>query len=303
MTAKQRRATVALGSGLALLLAACVGGSAAPTSSHRTGGPSTQPTHHHDAQPRPKHASTHGGSQPKPGSSGSNHHVTAGGTSASGSGHSTTGTSRSGDHRRPNPTGPKPVTTGTYTYRQSGSQTIAGMSSGFDPKGTLSVAQPRANGRQTSHMVIDSQQPPSDQTIQFNRHGMFLLASVQRYKFAGHTETIRCHFHPGLPLPPWPLKVGMTFHGSGDCGNIHVSGTGQVISRRTATVGRVAVPVFVIKSTLKTSGGVRSTTTDTEWFSPALRLSVKDVGDTKGKFGPFPFASHFTRTLSSTRPR
>jgi hypothetical protein len=195
------------------------------------------------------------------------------------------------------------VTVGTYVYRQSGSQNVAGMSSGFDPKGTLKVARPTARGRQTSQMVIDSEQPPSDQTMVFNKHGMFLLSTTQRYVVAGHTQTIRCRFDPGLPFPPWPLKVGTTFHGSGDCGNVRVSGSGRVASQRRATIGGVVVPVYVINSTLRTSGAVTSKTTDTEWFSPALRLPVKDVGRTKGRFGPFGFTSHFTRTLASTRPR
>jgi hypothetical protein len=199
--------------------------------------------------------------------------------------------------------GPRPVATGTYRYHQTGSQTIAGFTSGLDPHGALQVGKAKPNGRQTSHLILASHQPPSDQTMQFTNHGMFLLADVQRYAFAGHTETIRCTFHPGLPFPPWPLSVGSTFKGGGSCGNVHVSGSGHVISRRAVTIGGRSLQVFVINSTLKTTGGVTSTSTDLEWFAPTLRLSVRDAGKTTGSFGPVGFRSTFVRTLISTQPR
>lgn len=213
------------------------------------------------------------------------------------------GTKHQSGSSSPASTGPAPIAPGTYTYDQTGSQTISGFHSSVPPTSTLVVHPAKANGRQTSRMSSGDKQPPSDQTVLFNRKGMFLISQVERVAIPGRTETIRCTFHPGVPYPPWPVEVGQKVHAHTDCGQVKVTATGSVVGRRTATIGGKTLTVYVINTTLTTSGQASSTSHDTEWFSPDLRLSVRDTGTITGKFGPFSFNGTFTRTLSSTTPR
>lgn len=204
---------------------------------------------------------------------------------------------------RSSTTGPAPVVPGTYTFTQSGSQHIGGFTQQADPTATLVVRKAKPNGRQTSQLTTASGQPPSDQTLLFNNKGMFLVSQVERVKIPGKSETIRCTFHPAVPYPPWPVAVGAKVSAHTDCGQVTVRAKGAVIGRRTASIGGTSFTVYVIKVTLTTSGQVRSTSTDTEWFSPQLRLAVRDVSAINGKYGPFAFSGTITRTLTSTTPR
>ncbi len=190
---------------------------------------------------------------------------------------------------------------GTYTYTQTGSQKAAGFTSSVPPTSTLVVHKATANGEQTSVQKAGGKQV-SAQTLQFTSKGMFLVSEVENVLLPGHAETITCTFKPGVPYPPWPLTIGATAQSHTSCGPVSVAAKGDVIGRRTTTVGGTTLTVYVVKVTLTTSGQITSTSTDTEWFAPSLRLVVRDASTISGKYGPFSFTGSFTRTLTSTTP-
>jgi hypothetical protein len=302
MSSQHLRAPVAAVA--ALVLAGCGASTSSPQAAKQPGAhPSTAATHsvgasgskHHHASTAPHHLSTASSSK-----AGGTHSSTSPASSAAPTSTPTVST------RHPHSSGaaqagPAPIAAGTYTFKQTGSQKIAGFSSAVDPTTTMVVDPAKSDGEQTSHEAAGKQQA-TDQTLLFDRKGMFLVSEVEHLAIPGHNETITCTFHPGVPYPPWPLKVGDREQAGTSCGDVKVTASGQVTGRRTTKIGGKSLVVYVVKVTLTTSGQINSTSTDTEWFSPALRLTVRDIGTISGKYGPFSFTGSFTRTLTSTTP-
>jgi hypothetical protein len=193
------------------------------------------------------------------------------------------------------------VRAGTYRYRQSGTNTAGATSMAVPPEGTLRV-DPPSGSTQVWHRATDPNQPPSDTTLQFRPDGMWITSQIQRVTVAGQTSQFSCGFPTPMPAPPWPPTVGANFTGHGDCGTFTVDVTGRITSTRTVTLDGISVPVFIIESSLTTHGQVQSSATETDWFSPALRLAVHTETHGSGTYGIVSYRTDTVADLESTKP-
>lgn len=283
-----RAIALALGAAAALTLAAC--GSPAKALHHGKSNSATT-------------SSTEAGAGPASAAGGST-------TSAPGSATTKAGASSSpGGQGTPQPAGnagPTPATPGTYTYDQSGSTTIGGSSQPVPAQGTEVIDAPTSTGSgtwtQVWHAYLDPHQPPSDTTFAFSPTAVAVASEVMRASYGGQTASFSCTFSPPVPVIGWPLRVGYSFSGSGDCGSFTVSLSGQITGTHTVTLDGSPITTYVVEATYTTKGQVNSTTTETDWFDPGSRLDVHMASDTKGSYGAFPFEVQSTRDLVSEHP-
>ena len=190
---------------------------------------------------------------------------------------------------------PVPTTPGTYDYAQSGTSTAGSV----PPNGLLKVDPANASGIQVLHRQVDPSQPGSDTTVAFRADGPFITDTVTRQQ----QFEVRCHFDPPIAAPPWPATEGKPISGKADCGQIKVEVNGSITGHRTTKLDGADIEVVVATVTIKTTGQVESTTTETQWWAPSLRLTVHTESKSKGSFGAFPFESNVTSDLKSGKPR
>ena len=191
---------------------------------------------------------------------------------------------------------PVPATPGTYDYAQSGTSTTGPVA----PNGTLKVDPANASGVQVLHRYADPNQPPSDTTVAYRADGPFITDTVTRQQ----QFEIKCHFEPPIPAPPWPATDGKPITGKADCGQIKVEVNGSITGHRTTKLDGVDIEVVVATVTIKTTGDIQSTSTETQWWAPSLRLVTHIESHTKGTLGgAFPFESNTTSDLKSSKPR
>jgi len=221
----------------------------------------------------------------------------AGGSTTTAKKGSATTAKGSGTTSKPTQAGgaPAPATPGTYDYSQSGTSSLGTV----PPNGTLVVDKANSSGVQVWHRATDPSQPTSDTTIAFRSDGPFITDSVQR----ASGQTVTCHFDKPVPAPPFPATDGKPISGHANCGQITVDVSGSITGHRTTQLDGQTIEVVVATVTLTTHGQVESTATQTEWWSPALRLTVHSESKVDGRFGAFPFSSNVTSDLKSGQPR
>ncbi|MBA3653290.1 MAG: hypothetical protein H0W70_03760 [Actinobacteria bacterium] len=190
---------------------------------------------------------------------------------------------------------PVPAAPGTYDYAQSGTSSTGAVPA----NGTLKVDAAGPNGVQLLHRYVDPAQPPSDTTVAYRSDGPFITDTVVRQQ----QLEIKCHFDPAVPAPPWPATDGKPIAGKANCGSTSVDVKGTITGHRTTKLDGADIDVVVATVTITTHGQVESTNTETQWWSPALRLTVHTESHTKGTFsGTFPFESNVTTDLKSGKP-
>jgi hypothetical protein len=204
------------------------------------------------------------------------------------------------------PSGPVPPMAGTYDYAQSGSTTVGSSTTPVPQRGTI-VIDPAVSGgpgisHQTWHSYVDTNQPPTDTTYRFTPSGIAITSEVIRQSADGQSVTFTCTFATPLQVVPWPIRIGYSFSGTGDCTSFTVTVTGQITSSRQVSVDGEDITVYVIALTASTSGGLTSSDSETQWFAPSLRLLVHDDTNESGNYGPFSFKSDVTRDLLSSHP-
>ena len=194
--------------------------------------------------------------------------------------------------------GPAPVPKGTYHYKQTGSTTAGAQSYDTPPEGTMVVDAANDKGEQTLHRYVDPKGQPSDVTVVFEPDGIFLWKTTLRQ---GGQE-ITCTFDPRPATPPWPAVVGAKSSGSGDCGTFTIDIKLSITGTKQVTIDGASYDAVVVNTTITTTGQLTSTSTQVEWFVPALRLSTHTGTNSKGKFGTFEFSSKGTSDLVSAKP-
>lgn len=198
--------------------------------------------------------------------------------------------------------GPAPIAAGTYRYRQSGQASTGASTVPVPPEGSLRAEPSRPDGTQLWHRVI-GENLSMDDTVAFRPDGMFLVSSVLNTGGGGQSASFTCTFDPPVPVPPWPPSVGRTLSGHGECQEFTVDVKGTIEGTRSVSLDGVPVEVFVVKSTIVTTGQLESTTDQVDWFAPSLRMVVHSEGRQRGTFGgAFPFTSEITSDLVSGRP-
>lgn len=205
------------------------------------------------------------------------------------------------------PRGANPPSAGTYSYRQSGSQTAEGQTQPVPAQGNLRIdpAQQQGSGAwtQTWHSYTDPAQPPNDTTYMFNSGGLAIMSTVTRSSFNGQTVSFTCTFAPPLQVTPMPPTIGYSFSGQASCGSFNAQARGRIDGTNTVALDGQMVTVFVIDSTITTSGSVSLTDHESVWFSPRLGLLVHTSDVENGTYGLFSFSSQITRDLESGHPR
>jgi hypothetical protein len=103
---------------------------------------------------------------------------------------------------------------------------------------------------------------------------------------------------------PDPATVGQTWSYGGKTtdGKTTLAVSNKVAGTETLTIGGRKVPCAVITSHLVLSGDIDYTVDLTTWWSPELRLPVKDHSKGKGSFGGIMFSTDITDVMRSTTP-
>jgi hypothetical protein len=103
---------------------------------------------------------------------------------------------------------------------------------------------------------------------------------------------------------PDPATVGMTwsYGGTTTDGKTTLAVSNKVAGTETLTIGGKKVPCAVLQSHLVLSGDIDYTVDLTTWWSPELRLPVKDHSKGKGSFGGIMFSTDITDVMRSTTP-
>lgn len=164
------------------------------------------------------------------------------------------------------------------------------------------VDRATADGSQVWHRSSDPSGPPNDTAWRFGADGVYLTRETLRFGQAGATTTFTCDFGSGIASPPWPVRVGATYGGHGDCGNFTVEVSGHIDSQRQVTIDGSTFDVYVMTTKAVTHGQVESTLTEVDWYSPALRLPVHQEQSASGTYGFVSFESQMTSDLESARP-
>lgn len=206
--------------------------------------------------------------------------------------------------------GPRPVTAGTYRYRQSGSFTALNSTQQDPAQGTIVVDAASATGpgawTQVWHSYVDTSQQPSDSTFALSASGIDLDSEVLRMTAYGQTVVFDCTFSPPLEIMSWPPKVGYSFSGNGTCtssnGSFPVAVTGKIDGTQSDNVGGTSVNAYVVDTTATTTGEVASTSQETDWFDPTSGLDVHQETSEQGTYNGVKFSSQLTRDLNSLSP-
>lgn len=197
---------------------------------------------------------------------------------------------------------PSPIAPGTYGYRQSGSFAVGGSGSQYPPDGVLVVDQPGAGGVQQTHRVVDPH-TGTDSTLAFHPDGEFLLTQVVRAGTSSQSQQFTCKFSPPMATPPWPVAVGETYGGHGECDNFTADITGRVTDTRSVPLDGGSVKAFILDLVITTHGQVESTATESDWWAPATGLLVHSEYHQQGRYGLFSYSQDLTSDLQSARPR
>jgi hypothetical protein len=213
-------------------------------------------------------------------------------------GRSTTTTSATRTAAAASAHGPAPLAPGTYHYRQSGTASGGGQSFDSPPEGTMVVKPAEADGAQLLQRYIDPKGDPQDVRMRFGDEGMFILEMVLRM---GGNE-VRCTFDAPVPSPAWPPAEGKTSKGHGSCGSFEIDVDDVITGTHPVTLDGASYTAFVVESTIKTTGSVTSTSHQTDWFVPELRMATHSETDTQGSFGAVSFTSRSTSDLLSATP-
>jgi len=128
------------------------------------------------------------------------------------------------------------------------------------------------------------------------------VSEVVRATYIGQTFSISCSFDPPVEIANWPVQVGYSFSGNGSCGQSTATVRGKVSGTQHTTLDGTTVTAYVIEATVTTQGQIVSTSNETEWVDPVLRLIVHESNDMHGTFGAFTFSSNITRDLVSGNP-
>jgi hypothetical protein len=200
-----------------------------------------------------------------------------------------------------------PPTPGTYKYRQTGTITMSGKTRSVPETGrfVLDRARGEPSGARTQvwHSYLDARENPSDVTLQFRPDAIALVQQTQRIINAGQTFVFTCKFKEPLAALPWPLVVGYRYSGKGGCGPLFkVSVAGRVTDTRQVDLDGAPHTVYEIVSRVTTTGQLDATVTLTDWFSPALRLQVREDIDMRGTYAKSPIVYRSTRDLVSGIP-
>lgn len=200
---------------------------------------------------------------------------------------------------------PAPAVSGTYLYKQSGTQSAAGYSQAPPASGTevIDAKVAGAGGwEQTWHQYASSQAPPDDITYLFSRSGVAVVSEVLRIQAFGGTSTYTCTMSSPVLIIDWPVEVGYRFAGTGNCGSFTISISGQIAGTHAAQLDGSTTPTYVVESTVTTKGQIDSTTDETDWIDVTRSLIVHSDATTKGTYGSFSFQSQLTRDLESATP-
>jgi len=193
-----------------------------------------------------------------------------------------------------------PTAPGTYQESQSGSLTGGGHTYTEPPQGTLVVEPASAGASQEWERYTSSNEPPSDTTVQFRADGPFIVSDTQSIP----SGTVTCTFTPAIPAPRWPAASGQTFSSTGHCGSLTVTLNGTTSGPESVSIGGTSYTTWVIITHLSAKGdNITDSGTQTDWYSPVLRLPVKETVSEKGTYeGIFPFSIVSNSELESARP-
>lgn len=202
--------------------------------------------------------------------------------------------------------GEAPTVPGTYSYHQTGSMSVGVMSQSFPPTGTIVIEPPASSGEgawtQMWRSFANTAQPSTDTTYAINSAGLWLVTQVQRETFGGQTVTYNCTFTPPIKVANPSPVTGYTFSGTGDCGSMTASITGQISGFHQTSFGGGLTTAYEVDTTVTTQGSVNSKTEETDWVDPMTGIDRYQSIKQSGTYNSFSFSSSLTRTLESTTP-
>jgi hypothetical protein len=181
-------------------------------------------------------------------------------------------------------------TPGRYSLYVSGTSSLNGAPQSVPQNGSYTITKTSDTDTETSgdFKVVLRWAPDS--------------ASLVRLTIAQANKT----FEPAQPVlfVPFPGTAGRAWEWTltSTDGKTTVHQTSQITGAENIDVGGVAVPTFVVDSTLTFTGDLKGTARVTTWVSDAERLSIKTHTVTDVTLGLFRAQSDITTVLASLTP-
>jgi hypothetical protein len=197
------------------------------------------------------------------------------------------------------PAASKATAPGTYTLDSSGTISYGTPPQNKDAAGSHSLVVSALSGN-SQHSSTNGDQGSTDQTVLVRDTGTY-LADLKLTSPAFSKE-----FRPATAVlfVPDPATVGMawSYGGTTTDGKTTLAVSNKVARTETLTIGGRKVPCAVLTSHLVLSGDLSYTVDLTTWWSPELRLPVKDHSVGKGSFSGIPVTTDITDVMRSTTP-
>lgn len=193
----------------------------------------------------------------------------------------------------------KPTDKGTYTYHTTGKASSPAFGERpIDADDSQKVEAASGSDQKTSRS--DAQGGSTEQVLRFGNTGILLVSQ----KVTSQSVTKEFKPNPPVMFLPYPLTKGQewSWKMTSTDNATTVDGKFKYVNDETVNVGGTNLKTLVIHATITTGGDVTSTSDQTIWVSPDLRLAVKEHNVSDGKFGQVTFHSDTTRTLKSTKP-
>jgi hypothetical protein len=194
--------------------------------------------------------------------------------------------------------GPQPAAPGRYTYNRTGkASTSAFGEQSLDGAVTLQV-DPAANGEQ--HSKTTASEGEREQVLRLLAEGAYFTDMKQ--STGGFAKEFRPN-PPVLAMPAQPASHGpWQWTVTSTDGKTTLSAGFTYLRSETLAIGGEQVATVVLGVTLKGSGDISFTTTETDWVAPSKSLIVRTDQKTDGTISGVQFHSESSQTLQTTRP-
>jgi hypothetical protein len=193
----------------------------------------------------------------------------------------------------------KPTDKGTYTYHATGKDSSPGLGERpVDTDEALKVDAPTGSDQKATR--TDARGGTTEQVRRFGNDGVRLVS--QKITAQGVTK----EFKPSSPVMvlPYPLTKGQewSWKMTSTDNATTVDAKFKYVNDENIDVGGTSLKTYVIEATIVVSGDLKSTSKQTLWLSPDLRLSAQERDVTDGSFGQAAFHSETLRKLKSAKP-
>ena len=194
---------------------------------------------------------------------------------------------------------------GTYHYTQSGSVQAGPFGFNADPRGTLAIGAPVADGgaKREQQERVYSNGWSQQQILVFRFSGVYLEKITTRFGTGAFVQEDVCTPSHALKAIALPFAVGNSWSDQATCDGRTVSIKGKVLRTETRSLGGTRVTTDVVNIvTHQTGGGYDITVNLTMWIAPKYGLSVHATQTGSGTAQGNAFNENLTEDLERLTP-